>query len=356
MRRELVRNLRERLRADPGGHDRLGLPERLLRTLRLPEVPGRRCRRRRGPAGTLLRFVNAVAADLEAEFPEWPSTRSPTSTPGSRPGSSGPGRTSLSASAASSARSPGRSTIRSTSPSSRTSTAGREIAGRLFVWDYTTNFSHYVQPHPNYGVLGPNLRLFTKKNVRGVFEQGAYQSWGSEMAELRAWVLAKLLWDPASTRIGLRDDFLKGYYGPAAGALDDFLETLEAAVDRSGDALGCYSPADAGFLSLDTLLRSRRILDRAERRARRSAEFGRRVRRAGLPVEYVVVTRWEELRDEARRTGKALALGRSRGPRSSNCFLAAAREQGVTMISEVTVPGRLGRQGRPEEITTGSAF
>ena len=49
---------------------------------------------------------------------------------------------------------------------------------------------------PQLSVLAPNLRLFVTHNVRGVFEQGAYQSWGSEMAELRAWMLAKLLWNP----------------------------------------------------------------------------------------------------------------------------------------------------------------
>ncbi len=47
------------------------------------------------------------------------------------------------------------------------------------------------------------------------FEQGAYQSFGSEMSELRAWVLAQLLWNPV-----IKDDkrlireFLEGYYGP----------------------------------------------------------------------------------------------------------------------------------------------
>ena len=71
-----------------------------------------------------------------------------------------------------------------------------ERADRLYIWDYTTDFAHYVQPHPNWFTLGANLRFFQKHHVRGVFEQGAYQSHGSEMAELRAWVLAQLLWNP----------------------------------------------------------------------------------------------------------------------------------------------------------------
>ena len=94
------------------------------------------------------------------------------------------------------------------------------------------------------------------------------------MAELRAWVLAKLLWDPGLDDGRLRDEFLEGYYGPAAGAMDDFLEGLEQALAKAGDALGCYSPADAKFLSFDTLARSWRTLDSASRKARRRPNTG----------------------------------------------------------------------------------
>jgi hypothetical protein len=115
--------------------------------------------------------------------------------------------------------------------------------------------------------------------------------------------------------------------------MDDFLETLETAAARSGDALGCYSPPDAGFLSLETLLRSQRILDAARRKVRRSAEYGRRVARAALPVEYVVLVRWDALRDEARRTGKRWPWPETRAVLLDR-FLAAARAEGVTMIAE----------------------
>ena len=64
-----------------------------------------------------------------------------------------------------------------------------KICNRLYVWDYVTDFSHFVQPHPNWFSLGPNMRFFQQHNVKGVFEEGAYHSNGAEMAELRAWVL-----------------------------------------------------------------------------------------------------------------------------------------------------------------------
>jgi len=71
-----------------------------------------------------------------------------------------------------------------------------KVCQRLYVWDYVTNFAHYIQPHPNLRVLAPNVRFFVDHGVKGIFEQGAYTSLGAEFAELKAWVLAKLLWDP----------------------------------------------------------------------------------------------------------------------------------------------------------------
>ena len=70
------------------------------------------------------------------------------------------------------------------------------LTDRLYIWDYTTDFSHYLLPFPNYYVLGPNVRFFHRNGVVGLFEQGAYQSFSNEMSEMRAWVLAQLLWNP----------------------------------------------------------------------------------------------------------------------------------------------------------------
>jgi len=332
MRRELVKNLKEKLRANPAAtiasvsqNDCFGnctCP--LCRAI--DEEEG-------GPAGSLLRFVNAVAADIEPEFPglaidtlAYQYTRKPPRLV--RPLPSVIVRLcSIECSFSRPLDDP------RNKPFFDDLDGWSKIAGRLYIWDYTTNFSHYVQPHPNYGVFAPNIRLFVARNVRGVFEQGAYQSWGSEMAELRAWMLAKLLWNPELDEDLLREEFLAGYYGRAARPLENYLELLEKAVGKSGDALGCYSPADAKFLSLDTLARSWRILEAAKKKARRSAEYVRRVRRASLPVAYVVLTRWDALREDARKAGKGWPWPETRNV-FFEWFLKATREESVTMISE----------------------
>ncbi|MDH4270466.1 MAG: DUF4838 domain-containing protein, partial [Candidatus Aminicenantes bacterium] len=207
------------------------------------------------------------------------------------------------------------------------------IAQRLFIWDYTTDFSNYIQPHPNYGVLGPNIRLFIRNNVRGVFEQGAYQSWGSEMAELRAWMLTKLLWNPNLDAARLKEEFLEGYYGPSAGRLSAYLALLERAVEESGDHLGCFSPPDAKFLSLETMVKAWRLLKEAEDKASSNAVFLERIRRVQMPVVYVVLTRWDAFWEEAGERGLKWPWPLSRRDLLDR-FLETARSEGVTMISE----------------------
>ena len=86
------------------------------------------------------------------------------------------------------------------------------ICGRLYLWDYTVNFSHYVSPFPNLHVLQPNIRFFTDHGVRHHFQQ-TNTSPGHESSELKAYLLARLLWDPDTDVDAVMDDFLEGYYG-----------------------------------------------------------------------------------------------------------------------------------------------
>ncbi len=70
------------------------------------------------------------------------------------------------------------------------------IAPHLYIWDYVVNFSHYIMPYPNFRVLKNNIRMFRDNKAIGIMEQAAYQSRGGEFAELRAYVISKLLWNP----------------------------------------------------------------------------------------------------------------------------------------------------------------
>lgn len=332
MQQELVRNLKIKLRDNPGA---------TIASVSQNDCTNNctcaRCRavdeEEGSPSGSLLRFVNAVAADIEAEFPDitidtlaYQYTRKPPLLARPRPN--------VIIRLCSIECSFSRPLDDPRNEAFLDDLEGwSKIAGRLFIWDYTTNFSHYILPHPNYGVLGPNIRLFLKNNVRGIFEQGAYQSWGSEMAEMRAWMLAKLLWNPALDAGRLRQEFLDGYYGPMAEQVEQYLTLLENAILVSGDYLGCYSPTDAQFLSLETMLDAWDILKEAEARAAKNAELVRRIKRVQMPVAYVALVRWADFLKEGQERGLKWPWPQSR-QELLGWFLEAARSEGVTMISE----------------------
>ena len=70
------------------------------------------------------------------------------------------------------------------------------ISPQLYIWDYVVNFSHYIMPYPNFNVLQSNIKTLRDNKAIGIMEQAAYQSRGGEFAELRAYLLSKLLWNP----------------------------------------------------------------------------------------------------------------------------------------------------------------
>lgn len=186
-----------------------------------------------------------------------------------------------------------------------------KICNRLYIWDYTTDFAHYIQPHPNWFVLGPNVRFFKNHNVKGVFEQGAYQSNGSEMAELRAWVLAQLLWNPDQDDRALIKEFIEGYYGQAAAPhIRAYLELLHKASE--GYNLTCFSKTDTPFHQFKYLSEAEALWERAAQAAKDNPELALRLKMSRLPLGYVWLSRWEKLRQECAEAKAAWPLPESR--------------------------------------------
>ena len=96
----------------------------------------------------------------------------------------------------------------------------------LYIWDYTTDFANYTMPWPNVYALQGNVQFFRRNNVKALFEQGAYQGRHADFAELKAWLLAKWMWNPDLPMKPLLDDFFAGYYGNAAPFVRDYFEAI----------------------------------------------------------------------------------------------------------------------------------
>ncbi len=98
-----------------------------------------------------------------------------------------------------------------------------KICDQIYIWNYNTNFSNYLLPLPNLHVIGPNLRYFVSNHAKGAFMQAAGNANGAEMSELRAYLMAQLLWDPSRDDQRIIDEFLDLHYGRAAGPIREYL-------------------------------------------------------------------------------------------------------------------------------------
>jgi len=108
-----------------------------------------------------------------------------------------------------------------------------QLTDRLYVWDYVTNFPHYVMPHPNLRVLKSNIRFFIENGVKGIFEQGNYSpGMHGEMAVVRSWLLAKFLWNPEYDYETAMKEFLEAFYGTAAPMIREYIELMHNRLKR----------------------------------------------------------------------------------------------------------------------------
>jgi hypothetical protein len=166
-----------------------------------------------------------------------------------------------------------------------------KIAKDIIVWDYVIQFNHLVSPFPNLHVLQPNIKFFAENGVSAMFEQGNREV-GGEFAELRAYLISKLLWNPYEKVDSLMTDFLRGYYGDAAVPMRKYIDEMHEALLQSGQPLKIFgSPMEAenSYLTPELIARYEGFFAEAEAMVADNPEVLERVKIARLPLEYAIM-------------------------------------------------------------------
>ena len=159
------------------------------------------------------------------------------------------------------------------------------LAPHLYIWDYVVNFSHYIMPYPNFNVLQPNIQTFRDNNSIGIMEQAAYQGRGGEFAELRAYLLSKLLWNPDCNIQNVINDFMTGYYGRSGKFIRQYFDLLHGRVTPDTHIHLGLTPYDPLF-SDDFVSEALSLFEEAAKVADND-DILRRVEMASLPVLYL---------------------------------------------------------------------
>lgn len=163
-----------------------------------------------------------------------------------------------------------------------------KLTKRIFVWHYATNFAHYIAPNQNLDGMARDIRYYGSRGLNGLMVQCNYQGPGGELAELRQYLSAQLMWDPTQDPMKIRSEFCEGYYGKAAADVMELLK-LEDTVAQNPDVHGFGAWDPQGTVSPQFLADALRILEKA-RRADESKIKRNRVEKLMLPFWYMQLT------------------------------------------------------------------
>jgi|GEM_PF-577187 len=159
---------------------------------------------------------------------------------------------------------------------------------RIFIWHYATNFAHYVAPNQNLWGLARDIKYYAAHGVNGLMVQANYQGSGGELAELRQYLAAQLMWEPGQDAERVIQDFCRGYYGAAGQDVLEYLALLkEAAANPGLHAFGAWDPAST--VPAELVRDGRKILARGLDHALDQA-VRQRVERLLLPLWYMQLT------------------------------------------------------------------
>ena len=101
------------------------------------------------------------------------------------------------------------------------------LCPNLLIWDYNFNFAHYLLPFPDMRIIQPNVQAFYESGAAGFYGQGNTMSLSGEFGELRAYMVAKLIWDPYCDMEKLTEEFLYYYYGPGYQNIRAYIQFAE---------------------------------------------------------------------------------------------------------------------------------
>lgn len=209
--------------------------------------------------------------------------------------------------------------------------AWSKIARNVFVSDHVCSLYANFAPFANLDVIQKNLYLYTQYDVSGVHAE-AWDSPEIKWAEsdrLRAYLLARLLWNPDQVLPELRRDFLRVYYGPAAKEVAQFIEAFESARRDSDAPMRVDAPS--AWLNMPAMESARTALV-AALQSNAPAPFGARLLELQSSLEYAQLVHPPMLTEEA---GEKVWVRGSSRPLDAVLERMAARNLAAPAVMDV---------------------
>ena len=216
-----------------------------------------------------------------------------------------------------------------------------KLTDNIRIWDYTTQFTNYLAPFPNLHTLQPNIQFFLQNNAKWIFEQHSNNP--SELFELRSYLQAKLLWNPYANLDSLLVAFTNGYYEEAGAYVHQYVREIHREIQKDSAFFlflyGDPSEAFESFLSPALLQDYTQIFDEAENTVAQKPEILHRVRKARLGIDYAVLEASRKNLGDPYQLLVTDASGKSiKNPRvvdRLNAFYTTCQQNDITQMNEM---------------------
>ena len=121
-----------------------------------------------------------------------------------------------------------------------------KICNRIYIWDYVHNYANTLCIFPNFGVLQRNVQIFYENNAKGLYEEGNYyiDNSDAEFAEMRTYLLSKLMQNPYLDYEAEMDGYLNGVYGPGGCYIREFIDIITEHAVTDSKHLSIYQSAE----------------------------------------------------------------------------------------------------------------
>lgn len=106
------------------------------------------------------------------------------------------------------------------------------LTDTITIWEYSTNFTEYMDTFHNWHSVADNIRLLASHGVDYIVEQAAYNTCTSNFSELRMYVWSKLMWNPNLNVQDLIDEFMVYYYRDAADEMQNLFNSVYGYIDE----------------------------------------------------------------------------------------------------------------------------
>lgn len=164
------------------------------------------------------------------------------------------------------------------------------ISDKVTVWDYCTDFAHYLMPFPNFGTFKKDVKYYKDHKAYGFYAEGVNtigENGGGEFGELRSWVFSQLMWNADRDAQALIDEYVANVYGPAGNYISEYINLLHDQVKSDSVYFSIWSiPMDMNYLNLQTIQKADSLFNLARKAAGNDAGLLDRIELAYLPIIY----------------------------------------------------------------------